>query len=177
MNGLIVVVAQYFAWVSVAITGLVWLRLPRYRRWSLAVAGLSGGLAGLGLIALAGALYYDPRPFVAQHIHPLFAHAADNGFPSDHAALTMFLAACVLFCSRPWGIVLAINAMLVGTARVLAHVHSPLDITTGFAIGVVAGVLASLLAPALVSRSPVARATRPQAATRLQHDRLARPPG
>lgn len=160
MDGVIVVVAQYFAWASVVITGLVWLRLPAYRRWTLAVAGLSGGLAGLGLIALAGALFYDPRPFVAQHIHPLFAHAADNGFPSDHAVLTMFLAVCVLFCSRPWGIVLAVNAVLVGTARVLAHVHSPLDIAAGFVIGAVAGVAASLLAPPIVHRIPFARAAR-----------------
>ena len=158
----IVVVAQYFFLVSIAITAGVWFGLPAYRKWTLATAGLVGGLAGLGLIALAGGLYYDPRPFVVQHIHPLFAHAADNGFPSDHAALTMFLAVCVLFCSRPWGIVLAANALLVGAARVLAHVHSPLDIAVGYVIGAVAAALASWLAPVIVRRIPLASATRPR---------------
>lgn len=161
MDAVIVVVAQYFFLVSIAITAMTWLGLPAYRRWTLATAGITGGLAGLGLIALAGALYYDPRPFVIQHIHPLFAHAADNGFPSDHATLTMFLAVCVLFCSRPWGIVLAVNALLVGAARVLAHVHSPLDIAAGYVIGVVAAALASWLAPVIVRRIPLANAARP----------------
>jgi undecaprenyl-diphosphatase len=178
VDGVIVAVAQYFFLLSIAITGLVWLRLPAYRKWTLATAGLTGGLAGLGLIALAGSLYYDPRPFVVQHIHPLFTHAADNGFPSDHATLTMFLAVCVLFCSRPWGIVLAINALLVGTARVLAHVHSPLDIAAGYAIGAAAAVLASWLAPVIVARIPLASARPPSpAAPQPRHDQLTRPPG
>jgi undecaprenyl-diphosphatase len=178
VDGVIVVVAQYFFVLSIALTGLVWLRLPAYRKWTLATAGLTGGLAGLGLIALAGSLYYDPRPFAVQHIHPLFTHVADNGFPSDHATLTMFLAVCVLFFSRPWGIVLAINALLVGTARVLAHVHSPLDIATGYAIGAAAAVLASWLAPVIVARIPLA-STRPpsKAAPQPRHDQLTRPPG
>ncbi len=101
-------------------------------------------------------LYYDPRPFVAQHIHPLFAHAADNGFPSDHAALTMFLAVCVLFYSRLWGGALVVNALLVGTARVLAHVHSPLDIVAGFVFAAVAALLAHRAAPWMVRKLPLA---------------------
>jgi undecaprenyl-diphosphatase len=175
VDAAIVVVAQYFFLISIAITGLVWLGLPAYRKWTLATAGITGGLAGLGLIAAAGVLYYDPRPFVAGHIHPLFAHAADNGFPSDHAALTMFLAVCVLFCSRPWGTVLTINALLVGTARVLAHVHSPLDIAAGYLIGAAAAALASWLAPVIVHRVPLASATRPQPAREPRHSQLTPP--
>ena len=156
MDHVIVFVAQYFFILSLAITALAWLRLPSAQKWTLAVTGLLGGLAALGLIALGGMLYYDPRPFVVQHIHPLFAHAADNGFPSDHAALTMFLAACVLFYSRWWGSALALNAILVGAARVLARVHSPLDIIAGFAFAAVAAVLAHWAAPWIVRRLPMA---------------------
>jgi membrane-associated phospholipid phosphatase len=75
----------------------------------------------------------------------------------------MFLAVCVLFCSRPWRIVLAGNALLVGGARVLAHVHSPLDIAAGYVIGAVAAALASWLAPVIVRRIPLASAARPAA--------------
>jgi membrane-associated phospholipid phosphatase len=131
----------------------------------------------LGLIALAGALYYDPRPFVIQHIHPPFAPAADNGFPSDHATLTMFLAVCVPFCSRPWGIVLAVNALMVGAARVLRHVHSPLDIAAGFLIGAAAAAPASWLAPVIVRRIPLASAARPGADAHPRRDQLTRPRG
>lgn len=156
MDDVIVFIAQYFFILSIAIAGLVWLRVPAGQKWTLAVTGVAGGLAGLGFITLAGMLYYDPRPFVAQHIHPLFAHAADNGFPSDHAALTMFLAVCVLFCSRLWGGALVVNALLAGTARVLAHVHSPLDIVARFVFAAVAALLAHWAAPWVVRKLPLA---------------------
>ncbi|MGO9078161.1 MAG: phosphatase PAP2 family protein [Streptosporangiaceae bacterium] len=67
----------------------------------------------------------------------MLAHAADNGFPSGHATLTMFLAVCVLFYSRRWGSLLAVSALravsalMVGGARVLARVHSPAESRPG----------------------------------------------
>ena len=73
-----------------------------------------------------------------------------NGFPSDHAALTMFLVVCVLFYSRLRGGALVVNALLVGTARVLAHVDSPLDIIAGFVFAAVAALLARWAAPRMV---------------------------
>lgn len=171
MNDVIVFIAQYFFIASIAIAGLVWLRLPTSQKWTLAVTGLAGGVAALGLITLAGMLYYDPRPFVVQHIHPLFAHAADNGFPSDHAALTMFLAVCVLFYSRPWGAALAVNALLVGIARVLAHVHSPLDIIAGFVFAAAAAAAAHWAAQRIARRRPLAPSAR-QAAGNPPSDQL-----
>jgi len=153
---LIVIVAQYFFLLSIAITGLAWLRLPAAGKWPLAVTGITGGLLGLGLIVLAGSLYHDRRPFVVEHIRPLFAHAADNGFPSDHATLVAFLAVCVLFYSRRWGVSLVVIAVLVGAARVAAHVHSPLDIAAGYLIGAVAALAAHWAAPWIVRRLPMA---------------------
>ncbi len=168
MDAVIVAVAQYFFLISVAITAAVWIAQSSSGKWALAVNGMIGGLAGLGLISLAGALYYDPRPFVVEHIHPLFRHIADNGFPSDHAALTMFLAVCVWLFSRRWGLVLAINALLVGTARVLAHVHSPLDILAGYLIGAIAAALARRVTPAILSRIPL-RTQQDPASSRPDH--------
>lgn len=165
MDAVIVVVAQYFFLISVAATLLVWLRQPADRKWAMGVAIVGGGLLAFGLITLAGRLHHDRRPFVIEHIRPLFAHPADNGFPSDHAALTMFLAVCVLFFAWRWGVALLVNAVLVGTARVLAHVHSPLDILAGFAIGAIAAALACWLLPKLTRRIPVASA-RPPAGSR-----------
>jgi undecaprenyl-diphosphatase len=175
VNDAVVFVAEYFFLLSAGIAGFVWLRQPAFRKWTLATASVTGGLAALGLMTLAGALYYDPRPFVVQHIHPLFTHAADNGFPSDHATLTMFIAVCVLFYSRLWGMVLVVNALLVGSARVLAHVHSPLDIAAGFAIGALAAALACWVAPWIVRTIPLAKAARPEASGPARHDQLTRP--
>ena len=114
MNRLISLIAQYAVFVSIAIAIVVWLRLPRQQKWEFAVTGVIGGVIALALLKLGSALYYDPRPFVSQHIAPLFPHAADNGFPSDHTLLAMFLAMCVLFYSSRWGVVLVAVAAAIG---------------------------------------------------------------
>jgi undecaprenyl-diphosphatase len=145
VNGLIAALAQYGFVISVVIVAVVWWRLPRPQKLELLVTVAIGSLLCLLLIKVGGALYYDTRPFVTQHVAPLFAHSADNGFPSDHTVLTMFLALCVLYYSRPWGFALIGVSLITGAARVLAHVHTPVDILGAVAMAVVAAVLAHAL--------------------------------
>ena len=83
---------------------------------------------------LAGHLFYDPRPFVVSHTTPLFPHAPDNGFPSDHALLTGTLAALITAFSVPLGLLMWFLAFLIGASRVLAGVHHALDIIGSFII-------------------------------------------
>ncbi len=83
---------------------------------------------------LAGHLFYDPRPFVVSHTTPLFPHAPDNGFPSDHALLTGTLAALITAFSMPLGLFMWFLAFLIGASRVLAGVHHALDILGSFLI-------------------------------------------
>jgi len=75
-----------------------------------------------------GHFYYDPRPFVGSGLEPLIPHAADNGFPSDHALLAGALASVVSVFSRQYGLILLILAFLVGLARILAGVHRLQDV-------------------------------------------------
>jgi len=92
---------------------------------------------------VAGHLYYDPRPFVAEHIQPLIVHAANNGFPSDHTLITSALAAVIFIYNRKWGIGLGMLALLVGVGRIYARIHSPIDILGSFVIsGIVVAVVA-----------------------------------
>ncbi len=146
MDSLIADLAQYGFIVSFVIAFLVWLRLPRQQKLELLVAGVVGGIVCLALIKVGGALYYDTRPFVTSGVAPLFPHAADNGFPSDHTAVTMFVALCVLVVSRPWGLVLVAVSLAAGVARVLAHVHSPIDIVAAVAMAAVAAAVGWLVA-------------------------------
>jgi undecaprenyl-diphosphatase len=97
-------------------------------------------------VKVAGRLWTDPRPFVVDHIVPLISHPADNGFPSDHTALATAVAAVVLLWHRRAGAALLVLAVLIGTARVGAHVHHWPDIIAGFAIGVVCAALGGLAA-------------------------------
>ncbi len=75
------------SWGLVVPVLLVLLALVRdvHRRDAIVEAAL-GGLATVGLVKLGGLLYAHQRPFVVHHVLPLVAHAADNGFPSDHSA-------------------------------------------------------------------------------------------
>jgi undecaprenyl-diphosphatase len=85
---------------------------------------------------------YDPRPFVVGHFKPLIAHAADNGFPSDHTLLAMAIAFSVFIHNKKWGIGLFVLGLLIGLSRVFAGVHHLTDIIGSI---VIAGVAAFII--------------------------------
>jgi undecaprenyl-diphosphatase len=153
-------VAQYAVYLSLLVALVVWLRLPRVQKWEFALTAVIGGAIAVGLMLLGGALYHDTRPFVAEHVAPFFPHAADSGFPSDHTLLAMFVAMCVLFYSRRWGVVLLVVTAAVGWARVAALVHRPIDIIAAAAFSVVAALIARPLALWVMRR--VRRSAPPQ---------------
>src|SRR5665647_1758410 len=145
MDSLISLVAQYAIILSLVIAVAVWLRLSRQQKWEFAVT-----------VVVGSAVYFDQRPFVTEHIAPLFPHAADNGFPSDHTLLSMLLAMCVLFYRWRWGVVLVAITLALGVARVEAHVHHPIDILGAVVFAAVAALLARPAARLLTSRWPLA---------------------
>lgn len=95
------------------------------------------GIIAFILSRIAGKLYYDPRPFVREHVKPLIPHIADNGFPSDHALLTGTLTAITYFFNRKYANWMLPLTIIIGVARVLAKVHSPLDIGGGWVFGII----------------------------------------
>lgn len=50
----------------------------------------------LALNVTFGAVIFEPRPFITQHIQRLIPHAADDSFPSDHAAVSFAIAGTLL---------------------------------------------------------------------------------
>ena len=134
MNSLIIFVAKYFFLLSLALVGAYWLRATTPVKVGLLGRLIVGGALAVLLAVLVGHLHNDPRPFVTHHLVPLIPHAPDNGFPSDHALLTAFLGFTILIYSRALGAVLLVIALLVGAARVAAHIHNPQDIVASFVI-------------------------------------------
>jgi undecaprenyl-diphosphatase len=129
--------AEYLIFVVAVAAAVVWFTLPAPDRWRSAIQAVAAAVVTLALVQVANHLYYDPRPFVGGHVQPYFAHVADNGFPSDHTAVTA-LAGFVLWSYRKWiSAVLLVGAVLVGVARVVAHVHSPIDIVAALVIAAV----------------------------------------
>ena len=137
MHAIVTFIAQYLLFILIAIAGIYWLKQDNIAKLKIAFIGIVGSLIALILMKIGAALFYDPRPFVTHNVIPYFQHAADNGFPSDHTSLAAVLAVTLFFASRKLGIALLIGAILVGSARVVAHVHSPIDIIGGLVIGIV----------------------------------------
>lgn len=146
MDWLIRLVGNYFFLISVVVTALFWIRSTTRVKISLGWRLIVGGALALALATIAGHLYYDPRPFVTHHLVPIIAHAPDNGFPSDHALFTAFLGFTVLLYSARVGLALLVNAVLIGWARVAAHIHNPRDIVGSFVIAAVSVALVDLAA-------------------------------
>lgn len=113
---------------------------------------MSVGVVGV-LIIVAAAIHTDPRPFVVDHtLHPLFAHGADNGFPSDHSAAAGVLTVFAWRLRALAGVILTGCAGLVAAARVAAHVHHVQDVVAGLLLGALAAVIAIAIVDAIYSR-------------------------
>jgi undecaprenyl-diphosphatase len=121
-----------------------------WRRASLA-AVLSAGL-GLAVGKAISELVDRARPFVADPhgVHVFSAHAADPGFPSDHATAAFAVAVAILLRKRGWGIAALAAATVLAIGRVALGVHYPSDVLAGAALGSAAALV--LWAPPLRRR-------------------------
>src|SRR3954462_7221719 len=111
-----------------------------WRRASVA-AVLSAGL-GLAAAKVISELVDRARPFVADPhgVHLFSAHAADPGFPSDHATAPCAIAGAILLRKRGWGIAALVAATVLAIGRVALGVHYPSDVLAGAALGSVAAL-------------------------------------
>jgi undecaprenyl-diphosphatase len=125
-------------------------RFAAWRRASLA-AVLSAGL-GLAAAKVISELVDRARPFVADPhgVHLFSGHAADPGFPSDHATAAFAIAVAILLRKRGWGIAALVAATVLAIGRVALGVHYPSDVIAGAALGSAAALV--LWAPPLQSR-------------------------
>lgn len=152
MDFLIVLCAKYLYLIIGLIAAIYWLTLPKKQKIQMAIFATCTAIIAFVLTKLGGALFYDPRPFVTQHIMPLYPHAADNGFPSDHTVLAATIAVAVYSGSKKLGLVLFGLAIVIGVSRVLAHIHSPIDILGSLIFAIAGGLAAYYLMPKIMVR-------------------------
>jgi undecaprenyl-diphosphatase len=113
----------------------VLLLLPTGRRAAVA-AGLSAGLA-LAVGQVISRLVDRPRPFVTHPaaVHEFGRHAADAGFPSDHATAAFAIAVALVLRRPRWGAVALVLAVVLSAGRVAMGIHYPSDVLAGAALG------------------------------------------
>lgn len=120
--------------VLIGLYALVY-KVPAKGRYAAYCRVLMAGLTTL-LIAKYMATLWQPtgeRPFQILGVAPGAAYLPNPGFPSDHAILSASILYAVWFETRSkyWSLILASLVILVCVGRVLALVHTPMDILGG----------------------------------------------
>jgi membrane-associated phospholipid phosphatase len=113
-------------------------RLDAYKR--IFMAGLTSYLVA----KLLGSIYQPAaeRPFEVLGAAAGASYLPNPGFPSDHALFTGFLTLAVWFETRKKmiAVILAVLTLLVCLGRVLALVHTPLDVVAGLLVACLGAV-------------------------------------
>lgn len=115
--------------------------VPKKERTVWAIKIVLAGLTSY-LVARLVALVYQPttmRPFEKLGVDPGAAYIANPGFPSDHALFAMFLTLAVWYSTKnkPLALVMLVLTLIMGAGRVVALVHTPLDIIGGLLFALV----------------------------------------
>ncbi len=107
-----------------------WIKLP-----IMVMAGLSALLMGKIL-----SLLYQPafaRPFLQLGLQPGAAYIDNPGFPSDHALLGTVVVLAVYAATRNKKLFtgMFLLVLVMGIGRVMALVHTPIDVIVGIMCG------------------------------------------
>lgn len=116
-------------------------KVPADQRFEVYSRIVMAGLTSYLLAKLLGAVYQPTsvRPFETLGLLPGASYLNNPGFPSDHALFTAFLTFAVWFATRQrtLTLVLAILTLSVCVGRVLALVHTPLDVLGGIVVAAI----------------------------------------
>jgi len=136
-------IADYLVIIIVVIGGLyVLIRTPKQDRYQRLLRVFMMGLTALLLARLTTLVFHpdETRPFIAEGKSALAAYLNNPGFPSDHMLFVTTITAAVWVATKrmAMSLTLLLLSLVVGVGRVLALVHTPLDIVGGFVIACIA---------------------------------------
>jgi len=128
MDQLIIFFAVYFPYIVIAAAGVI--LLFKYKSWrEFFIVFATSGSAWI-ITHILKNLIQASRP----EVQALF-EADGYAFPSGHAAFFFALAISTLFFHKKTGYWFMFFAALISLVRIMAGVHSPVDILGGFVLG------------------------------------------
>lgn len=152
VDGLIIFTAVYLPYIVVILAGLFLLfhhevlkaeepfKVFLEKKIEISAAFFAGVLAWI-FSKIFKLLIHIPRPVnLFNNVHPLFLETG-YGFPSGHATFFSALAVAIFLKHKKAGYIFMVFAFLIGIARIVSGVHSPLDIFGGFVLGSFIGYL------------------------------------
>jgi len=111
---------------------------PKDQRFETYAKVLMAGLTAYVVAKIAGLLYQpaELRPFELLGVDAGASFLNNPGFPSDHALFTMAITLAIWLGARAKKLaaVALVLTLLVGIGRVVALVHTPLDVIGGIVI-------------------------------------------
>ena len=126
--------------VPVALIGayVLLFKIPKGHRYESYCRIVMAGLTAYLVAKLLGTLYQPAaeRPFELMGIEPGAAFLDNPGFPSDHALFVAAITLAVWFETRMKKIAILLGALtiIVCVGRVIALVHTPLDVIGGILV-------------------------------------------
>lgn len=140
------------------------MRVPKSQRFEVYCRVLMAGLTAYLFAKLIGSIYQPSgeRPFEAMGQAAGALYLQNSGFPSDHALFATFLTLAVWFETRQkrLTIALVILTILMGVGRVLALVHTPLDIIGGMAVASIGALWYMQRAPRQIPHKVLVKKTK-----------------
>ncbi len=137
------IIADWLVYPIVLIAGAAMLFLVRRKRYQSYVRAFMAGMVALVLAKFASLLYQGQRPFELMGAEPGASYLDNPGFPSDHV-LFVFVITLVVWAStknKPLAWTLLGLSCLVGVGRMLALVHTPIDVLGGVACAFLAAYI------------------------------------
>lgn len=136
-DGLVIPIALLGAYALI-------FKIPGDKRFDAYARILMAGLTAFLVAKLLGAVYQPAgeRPFELMGVSAGASYLNNPGFPSDHMLFTTAITLAVWFETRQkkLTILLAVLTALVGLGRVLALVHTPLDIFGGLLVALIGAI-------------------------------------
>lgn len=142
LQGIISLIADGLV-VPVALLGVYTLvrYVPKGQKYAVYSRIVMAGLTAYVAAKIVGLLYQPAtlRPFELLGVDAGASFLDNPGFPSDHALFTMAITLAILFGARQKKLaaVAFVLTLLVGVGRVVALVHTPLDVIGGLIIACV----------------------------------------
>lgn len=133
--------ASFLIWFMFAGLFVLWVIDGRIKKEQVLHALFAATLAWV-LAEMIKSVFPTLRPFRFNGFPILtITVPGDSAFPSAHMALATALATAVFSHSKKLGIWFALAALAVGIGRIMANVHTPLDILGGAILGIAASYL------------------------------------
>jgi undecaprenyl-diphosphatase len=133
--------ASFMIWILFAGLGVLWVIDGRIKKEQVIHALLACLIAWLIAVFIKN-FFPTVRPFMVNGNEiKVIIPPTDGAFPSAHTVVAFAVAVTVFMHNKRVGWIFLVWAFVIGTARVIANVHYPIDIVGGAFLGTIVAVL------------------------------------